>query len=80
MTCILSCRTPGPRAETATKSQYAINLHVQSSNPRHHRHAFSKPRSLGIWPIRKGILHTWLRSRLVGLGGPESSSTPPGSI
>ena len=60
MTCILSCRNPGPRAETATK----INrLLIYMYNPQVDMRP--KPQSFGI---RKGILHTWLHSHLVGLG------------
>ena len=61
MTCILSYRIPGPRAETAT----IINrLSIYMYNPRVDMRP--KPQSFGI---RKGILHTWLRSHLlVGLG------------
>ena len=60
MTCILSCRIPGPRAETATKSN---RLSIYMYN--HRVDMRPKPQSFGI---RKGILHTWLRSHLVGLG------------
>ena len=57
MTCILSCRIPGP--ETATK----INrLSIYMYNPRVDMRP--KPQSFGI---RKGILHTWLLSHLAGL-------------
>ena len=60
MTCILSCRIPGPRAETATK----INrLSIYMYNPRVDMHP--KPQNFGI---RKGILHTWLHSHLAGQG------------
>ena len=60
MTCILSCRIPGPRAETATKINRLSNYMY---NPR----VDMRPKQQSF-DIRKGILHTWLRSHLAGLG------------
>ena len=51
MTCILSCRIPGPCATIINR------LSIYMYNPRV-SHSFG---------IRKGILHIWLRSHLAGL-------------
>ena len=55
MTCILSCRIPGPRAETATK----INrLSIYMYNPRESHKV--------LVFVKKSFIH--LRSHLAGIG------------
>ena len=64
MACILSCRIPEPRAETiGCQSTCTIlgSMRIHYSSQSHEVLVFR--------PIRKGILHTWLRSYRVGTRG-----------
>ena len=58
MTCILSCRIPLARATKINR------LSIYMYNPRVDMRPGVESHSFGI---RKGILHTWLRSHLAGL-------------